>query len=97
MLSAGICLLLRRPWSWRIAAGAQLLAGGTQLILAGIGLSLTDRARVQGGDWAGFAVLAGQIVFSAALFPALVSLAGFLYLRHPRVRATFEAGRTPSK
>lgn len=97
MLSAGIGLLVRRPWGWRIAAGAQLLAGGTQLVLAGIGLSLANTARAKGGDWVGFAVLTGQIVFIAALLLAVVSVAGFLYLWRPRVRAAFDVVPPPDK
>ena len=95
MLSAGICLLVRRPWGWRIAAGAQLVAGGTQLVLASIGLSLANMARARGGDWVGFGVLAGQIVFFAALLPAILSVAGFFYLRRPRVKAAFYAVTHP--
>ena len=89
MLSAGICLLVRRPWCWRVAAGAQLFSSGTQLVLACIGLSMTNTARQKGGDWAGFAVLTGQAISIAPLVPAIVSVAGFFYLRRPRVKAAF--------
>jgi hypothetical protein len=57
MLSAGICLLVRRPLGWRLAAGAQLFSSGTQLVLACIGLSMTNTARQKAGDFAGFAAM----------------------------------------
>jgi hypothetical protein len=94
MLSAGISLLVRRPWGWRIAAGAQLFAAGTQLFLASIGWSLANTAQAKGGDWVAFGVLAGRIIFIAGLLPAVASVAGFFYLRRRRVRAAFH-GITP--
>ena len=97
MLSAGICLLARRPWSWRLAAGAQLFSSGAQLVLACIGLSMTNTARQKGGDWVGFAVLAGQVISIAPLVPAIVSVAGFFYLRRPRVKAAFYVVTPPQK
>jgi hypothetical protein len=50
---------------------------------------MTNTARQKGGDFVGFAVLAGQIISIAPLLPAGISVAGFLYLRRPRVRAAF--------
>jgi hypothetical protein len=38
MLVSGAGLLLRTPWGWRLAAGAQLLAGISQVILAVVGV-----------------------------------------------------------
>ena len=95
MLSAGLGLLVRRPWGWRIAVGAQLFAAGTQLFLASIGWSLANTAHAKGGDWVGFGVLAGQIIFIAGLLPAIVSVAGFFYLRRPLVRAAFHVITPP--
>ena len=97
MLLAGISLLVRRPWGWHLATGAQLFAGGTQLVLAGIGLSMTNTARQKGGEWVGFAVLGGQILFITALVPAAVSLTGFFYLRRPRVKVAFCVDKPPDE
>jgi hypothetical protein len=86
MLVTGAGLLIRKPWGWRLATGAQFLAGITQVALASMGLVMIHRAS---GDYAGFGVMAGQALFAVAAFLAAISFIGCWYVTRPHVKAVF--------
>ncbi len=81
-----IGLMVRRPWNWRVAVGAQAVAVACQLFPAMLGLYL---AGTVSGDWKWLGVIGGLLVFAVAMIPVLVSCVGLFYLMRPRVRARF--------
>lgn len=95
IIAASICLLARRPWGWRLAAGFQLFAGSVYAVLSIVGLSVAAQSRIR-GDFLPFDQLEGEMLFGASMVPGAVTLIGFLYLMQPHVKAAFRVGPPPS-
>ena len=50
---------------------------------------IAQTARQRGGDFAGFAVLAGQVFVAVAALFAAIALAGLWYMTRPHVKSAF--------
>lgn len=79
-----IGLLVRQPWSWRLAVGTQAVAVACQLFLAMLPLYVVG---TRSGDE--LTVLASLVVSAVAMIPIIVSLLGLFYLMRPNVGALF--------
>lgn len=93
MVAPGICLLIRRPWGWLLAAACQLFVGGIAIIPAFVGLSLAEDFWREGDSWvAMFGIPLSLFLVGCAMVPAAVSFTGFCYLMRPHVIAAFHVG-----
>jgi hypothetical protein len=83
MVATGVCLLVRRPWGWWLAAGAHLLGG----VVAGYVVVTALWFILQGLNQ--FTISLLIVVFGPAVLTAALFLTGFFYLVLPHVRAAF--------
>ncbi|MBL8814512.1 MAG: hypothetical protein JNL58_00675 [Planctomyces sp.] len=88
---SGLCIMIRKPWSWPLAATAQVIAAGCPTIPALYGIY---GAVTSTGDFAHAAAFGGFLIFFGAIILAMIPLPGVFHLLKPGVRGLFQVRPT---